>query len=76
VLKILILPLNSPHMEDFQTQVLYFWKKIIRQAKSSLFVVLYRVHELPKRPLLLLLRVSRSEILHVREIGCSNCRNC
>jgi len=31
-----ILPLNSPEMKDFQPQILYFWKKILRQKENLL----------------------------------------
>jgi len=35
VLKISILFLNSPKMEDLQPKVSYFWKKIFRQEENS-----------------------------------------
>jgi len=36
VLKILILPLNSPTLEDFQPQILYFWKKMFPEEENFL----------------------------------------
>jgi len=36
LLRILIFALNFFKVQDFQPQVLYFWKKIIRQAKKIL----------------------------------------